>query len=136
MSEDIPLPPPHFGPSHYYGDIVRILFVVGAAFLFISQFMGNPFVTPIAALIIAVILVVAAGLTNPVQTWIHWANVFLSGLLLIMFGSIAVTRYQETGTVILSTWLVIILVLVFLCALYSSVKTLRGVLMRNAPVIK
>ncbi len=136
MSEDIPLPPEHVGPSHYYGDTVRILFVIGAALLFLSQFIGEPFMTSFSALILAVILVVAAGLTNPVQSWIHWINIFLSGISLILFGSIAITRYRETGSIFGSTAIVMILVLVFLFALYSAIRTLRGTLMRDAPVIR
>lgn len=136
MSEDIPLPPEHEGPSHYYGDTVRILFVIGAALLFLSQFIGDPFMTSTASLVLAIILVIAAGLTNPVQTWIHWANIILSGLCLILFGSIAITRYRETGSLFGTTALVIILVLVFLFAMYSAIKTLRGTLMRDAPVIR
>ncbi|HRH24126.1 MAG TPA: hypothetical protein PK109_00855 [Candidatus Paceibacterota bacterium] len=136
MSEDIPLAPEHLGPSHYYGDIVRILFVVAAALLFLSQFIGEPFMTSFSALTLAVILVVAAGLTNPVQAWIHWVNIFLSGLSLILFGAIAIARYRETGTMFGSTAIVMILVLVFLFALYNAIKTLRGTIMRDAPVIR
>lgn len=136
MSEDAPLAPFHPGPSHYYGDIVRILFVVGAALIFLSDFLPGPFLTPIASLVISVLLIVAAGLTNPVQAWIHWINVLFSGLLLILFGSIAVARYQDTGMLALSTWLILVLVFIFICALYSSIKTLRGVLMRGAPTIR
>lgn len=136
MSEDIPLAPEHEGPSHYYGDTVRILFVIAAALLFVSQFIGTPFLTIGAALIIAVLLVVAAGLTNPVQTSIHFVNAVLSGVCLVLFGSIAVTRFHETDSLLGGTAIVILLVLVFLFALYSSIKTLRGRLMRNAPVIR
>lgn len=136
MSEDIPLASEHAGPSHYYGDTVRILFVIAAALLFLSQFIGNPFMTSFSALILAVILVIAAGLTNPVQSWIHWVNIFLSGLCLILFGSIAITRYQETASIFGSTAIVMLLELVFLFALYSAIKTLRGTLMRDAPIIR
>ncbi len=59
-----------------------------------------------------------------------------SGLALILFGFIAIARYHETGQLFGDTSIVIILVLIFLGALYSSIKTLRGVLMRDAPTIE
>ena len=70
MSEDMSLPPEHTGPQHYYGDALRILFVVAGGLLLASEVFETPFLTPAAALIAAIVLVVAAGLTNPVQVWI------------------------------------------------------------------
>jgi hypothetical protein len=136
MSEDAPYIPEHEGPRHYYGDTVRVLFVIAAALLFISQFINSPFMTTMSSMVLAVALVVAAGLTNPVQAWIHWVNVFLSGFSLMLFGFIAITRYRETSTVLGSTLVVLLLVLIFLIALYTAIRTLRGALMRNAPVIE
>lgn len=136
MSEDVPLPPPHFGPSHYYGDTVRILFVVAGVLLLASQFIGSPFLTPIAVLLLTVILVISAGLTNPVQTWIQWSNLALSALCLLLFGSIALSRFQETGDVFGQNFIILLLVIIFVGALYSATKTLRGTLMRDAPVIR
>lgn len=136
MSEDVPLPPPHFGPSHYYGDTVRILFVIAAVLLLASQFVGSPFLTPIAALVLAVVLVIMAGLTNPVQTWVQWANVILSALCLFLFGSMALTRYKETGDIFGENFIILLLTVVFIIGLYLATRTLRGVLMRDAPIIR
>lgn len=136
MSEDVPLEPEHAGVSHYYGDSVRILFVLCAAIIFGAQFIGTPFLTGGATLAICIILIVAAGLTNPVQAWIHWANILVAGGSLLLFGMIAVARYKETGTPFGSALVAIILVLLFVYALYNAIKTLRGVLMRDAPIIE
>lgn len=136
MSEDVPLAPAHFGPSHYYGDTVRILFVIAAVLLLASQFVGSPFLTPIAALVLAVVLVIMAGLTNPVQTWVQWANVILSAICLFLFGSMALTRYKETGDIFGENFIILLLTVVFIIGLYLATRTLRGVLMRDAPIIR
>ncbi len=136
MSEDVPLAPLPLGPSHYYGDTVRILFVVAAVLLLASQFIGSPFLTPIAALVLAVVLVIMAGLTNPVQIWVQWANVILSGICLFLFGSMSLTRYKETGDIFGGNFIILLLTVVFILALYLATRTLRGVLMRDAPIIR
>ena len=137
MSEDRQFTPElRLGPSHYYGDIVRILFVVAAGLLLVSQFVGTPFITAGATVFSAVGLIIAAGLTNPVQTWIHWVNVLISAFALVFFGTIALDRFQTTGDVFGQNFVILILVGLFIATLYSATKTLRGVLMRGAPVIK
>lgn len=136
MSEDVPLAPPHYGPSHYYGDIVRILFISAAVLIILSHFSGTPFLTAFASLLSAVVLVVAAGLTNPVQAWIQWVNTAISAGGLLLFGTIGFTRYEETSSLVGSASIAILLTVVFVFALYLSVKNTRGVHMRNAPVIE
>lgn len=137
MSEDVPFTQPHFGPSHYYGDYVRVLFVVAAVLILGSQFIKAPFLTPVAALIFSVVLVLAAGLTSPVLASIQWINVVISGLALFFFGSIALTRYQETHSIYSgSNLVIIILTIIFMVALYLATRTLRGTLMRGAPIIR
>lgn len=137
MSEDVPfaVAKARIGPSHYYGDIVRILFVINAVLIFIAQFLGNAFLTPQLALLSAVALVIAAGLTNPVTTSIHWVNTILSGGGLIIAGNFVLTRFSE-GELLTKGWVVSAVTLIFVIALYSSIKTLRGALMRGAPIIK
>lgn len=135
MSEDIPFILKAPGPSHYYGDTVRILFVVCAVLIIAAQFIGSAFLTPMAAVIAAVILAVAAGLTNPVQAWTHTLNSIIAALGAILCGYISLAHF-EAGEGLINESLVLILALVFLVALYLSIKTLRGALMRNAPIIK
>jgi hypothetical protein len=136
MSEDVPLAPPTYGPSHYYGDIVRILFICAAVLIILSHFVSEPFLTPFASLISAVVLVIAAGLTNPVQAWIQWLNTLISAGALLLFGSIGFTRYEETQSLVGNASIAIILTVIFIFALYLSVKNTRGLHMRNAPIIK
>ena len=128
--------PEHFGVNHYYGDTVRILLVIAAGLLLISQFLKNPFLSPMATLVVVVVYIAAAGLTNPVQTWIHYINVAIAGGSLIIFGSIAITRFQQTHAFLGNSLIVSVLVIIFLIGLYTAIRTLRGTLMRGAPTIQ
>jgi hypothetical protein len=135
MSEDSTLRPLPEGPKHYYGDVVRILFVCAAVLILAAQVVGGAFLTVGASLVAVIVLAVAAGLTNPVQAWIHWANIFISAIGLLASGSVFLVRFRsEDG--IQSSIIALILTLIFVFALYSSTKTLRGVLMRGAPEIR
>ncbi len=136
MSEDIPFPVEHQGVSHYYGDTVRLLFVVAAVLIIVSMFAGAPFLAPVPAVFMAVLLIIAAGLTNPVQVSIQWVNAGLSVLGVLLFSSLALMRYQEQGGAEPSSILLFLLVLDFVVALYFAIRTLRGVLMRDAPFIR
>lgn len=138
MSEDVPfrsliLPT---GPEHYYGDAVRIMFIVAAVIIFVMQFMSieTPF-SSFGLILVILCLVIAAGLTNPVQVWIHWVNVVLSAFGIVTFGGLALERFRAV-TFSVEHALIGFLVVIFVAALYLSTKTLRGILMRDAPVIE
>lgn len=139
MSEDVPFRTEegHSGPKHYYGDMLRILFIIAAVILFAMQFTGIrlPFST-FGSILMILILVIAAGLTNPVQAWIHWVNIFISGFCLLLFGGLALSRFQTQAALFPDGILIGVLALMFLVALYLGTRTLRGILMRGAPEIR
>lgn len=135
MSEDLPFIQKEHGPSHYYGDIVRALFVTAAVLILLAQVTGTAFLTAPAALLAALILVVSAGLTNPVQVWIQWTNTVVAALGLLISGNLVLNRY-ESGELFTDGIIILLTCIVFLVALYYSTRTLRGILMRGAPVIK
>ena len=124
------------GPSHYYGDVVRILFVVAAVLILLAQVIGTPFLTAQAAIASAVALIIAAGLTNPVQSWIHWVNSILAAGGLLICANFVLERFKTSPNFIMDGWIVLALTVIFVCALYSAIKTLRGSMMRGAPIIK
>ena len=136
MSEDSSPPPLNPGPTHYYGDVVRILFVISAVLILLAQIMGTAFLTTQAALISAVILILSAGLTNPVQVWIHFVNVILSAGGFLISAGVVLDRFRTSPNFFSDGCIVMLLSIVFVCALYSATKTLRGSLMRGAPLIK
>lgn len=123
-------------PRHYYGDYVRFLFVVAATLLFIIQFLDVdlPF-TIFGTIMIVLVLVIAAGLTNPVLGWMQWVNLFIAVFAVLLFGSLAIAGFQAGAPLYPDGFFVALLTLVFLIALYFAARTLRGYLMRGVPEI-
>lgn len=121
------VPPRHKIP-HYHGDNVRMLFFFGALVLIVAQSTGAklPFST-LGSVVAAVVLVIAAGITNPAQKGIHWFNAGISVIGTLVFGTSAVTHYRA-GTSIFDPSFTFIeaLALISLVALYFSTRTIRG----------
>ncbi|OGG47463.1 hypothetical protein A2671_00715 [Candidatus Kaiserbacteria bacterium RIFCSPHIGHO2_01_FULL_49_13] len=112
--------------AHYYGDPVRRFLLLAAAILVVALPV-YPNLLPFGVsyqVIVAVVLVVFAALTNPLRRWtLAWdAGLALAGLL--MSEITAVNEYAA------STWPLFLvrelLAFVFLFALYFSIKTLRA----------
>lgn len=114
-------------PVHYHGDMVRVMFVIISVLLFLTEFVGArlPFTT--AGLIgIILVLVIAAGITNPAQKWIHFVNMIVAIGGTMLFGSIAFTRFDIGGDVVAGAGLVTIVAVLFLITLYFATRTVRG----------
>ncbi len=116
---------------HYYGDAVRRLFLLGAFLMtltypfFCSLVLGPNYMSILAIIILGV----AAGITNPRQTWVAALDVVISILAVAAFEYHAVHAYQEFSIQSYFFWTNQILTALFLVALYFSVKTMRGKLM-------
>jgi hypothetical protein len=116
---------------HYYGDTVRFLFLVAAVIMLltlpmVSEVLNIPTVISVASILV---LGAAAGLTNPKQVWDSAINVFISAAGFLIFETTAVWTYrQHIDTVSAERFFLanIGLGLIFMIALYFSVKTLRG----------
>lgn len=125
--------PPRRKILHYHGDKTRVIFVVSAIILILAKSTGadlplNTFGTVVAA----VTLVIAAGVTNPVQFGIHWLNASLSIIGAILFGTTAVDHYRA-GLGVFDSSFVYVEALAFLSllALYFTTRTVRGVHQRH-----
>lgn len=132
MNEETPFyEAPRSVIPHYHGDVVRILFVLAAGLIFLAELLnGNlPFSTA-ATVLIAVLLVISAGITNPAQLWIHWVNLFFSLIGLMLFGGTALTRFR-TDAPFSESFLVGVIAVVFLAALYLSTRTVRGLMVHK-----
>ncbi len=112
---------------HYYGDLVRIIFVIGAVFVllgipFVTDILNIPAILPILAI---AVLAVTAGITNPAQLFSLRLNVGVSIVFLIFFAYMGWYAYDAGlgGGVGLSNQIGAVL---FLVASYFSVKSLRG----------
>lgn len=120
--------PPRREIPHYYGNNVRVLFVVSAVVLIIAQSTGAELpMSTTTAVISAVILVIVAGITNPVQGWIHWANEFIAMFGVLLFGTSAIDHYRAgLGFFDPSFAYIETLALLSLLALYFATRTVRG----------
>ena len=120
--------------EHYYGDTIRALFLIGAVFMLIAL----PFTTPLIPFpiyfSIAVVLVLGflAGITNPLLPFISFLNVLASILGAIAFEYTAIQSLSaQSALAFIFFFINQILALVFFIALYYSVKTLRGTLIKE-----
>lgn len=110
---------------HYHGDRTRMLFVVSAILLFFAESTGAILpLTPAQTVVSAIVLVVAAGVTNPRQSSIHWFNALLAVLGVVTFGPVAIAH--DGAPVDASFLYHVALTMLSLVALYFSVRTIRG----------
>lgn len=130
-SGGILVPPRHKIP-HYHGDAVRALFVVSAILLIVAKSNGaNLPLSTFGTVLVAVVLVVAAGITNPAQFWIHWANAFLAACGTILFGVTAIRHYRTGASIFDVSFIYVeVIALLSLVALYFTTRTVRGLHMR------
>lgn len=125
MNEDGEITPLPERPDHYHGDTVRVLFVAAALLVFAIKFVNPTFAFgPMMLLILT--LVIAAGITNPVQKWIHSVNMAIAIAGVLTFGWLAFSRIESTEELFSGQGLFAILALVFLAALYFATRTVRG----------
>lgn len=113
---------------HYYGDIVRRLFLAGAFLMALSlPLFWKDISLPLYITIFTVLAVdVAAGITTPAKFWSNILNLLVSVLAVAGFEYYAVRAY---GNLPEGKYFFVVnqtLALIFLAALYYSVKTVRG----------
>ena len=81
---------------------------------------------PLIISLVAILLVgMAAGLTSPRHPWTATMNVFVSAGGVLVFENYAVDWYSRYGSVGNFFWANQLLAVIFLLALYYSLKTLR-----------
>jgi hypothetical protein len=117
---------------HYHGDAVRALFFTAALVLVVAQSTGAALpLSAAGAVFAAVLLVVAAGITNPDQPGIHWVNALLAIFGTLLFGNAAVEHYRAgEGVFNLSFTYIETLAIISLVALYFTTRTIRGIIQR------
>jgi len=127
MNEDGEFDPVPRAPRHYYGDTVRALFLAGAVLVFMTRFVGTelPFTTG-AQMLLILVLVIAAGITNPVQKWIHYVNMLVSIAVTLTFAGLAFSRIETAEMLFTAEGIVVLITLIFLAALYFATRTVRG----------
>lgn len=91
-----------------------------------SQFLP---VSALVSLFLIVLLVVSAGITNPLSARSAVLDTFIAGAALVVFGYSAVASYPLRSSVGVEGWLFsisMLLSLIFFAAFYYSLKTVRG----------
>lgn len=118
---------------HYHGDEVRVLFLVSAVVLILAESTGASLpLSASAAVISAIILVIAAGITNPAQPGIHWLNEAVAILGTLLFGTAAVQHYSSGLNMFDQSFIYTeALTLLSLVSLYFTTRTIRGNLQRK-----
>lgn len=116
------------GVPHYYGDIVRQLFLVSAAVMLVAA----PFYADTLSLELpfeimgAIVLVALAAAVNPHNRLGLYGNAIASGVGLVLYETWALYPYST------STWMQFTLrqfvALLFLAAFYFSMKTVRALI--------
>jgi hypothetical protein len=102
--------------------------VIGAVVLILAESTGaNLPLSPFFAVTGAVLVVIAAGITNPGQFWIHWINAGLAMLGTVIFGLNAVQQYRAGASPFDPSFTYVeALTLLSLLALYFATQTIRG----------
>lgn len=118
---------------HYYGDVVRFLFLLAAVIMLITLPFLNPNLPVPLILSILIILTIGlvAGITNPLQKSTAVITTGISSIALVVFEYYAVTTYLTYSFTSLLFIVNQILALIFLFALYYSTKTLRAKLIEK-----
>lgn len=117
--------------SHYYGDIVRRLFLISGVIVLVSLPFSNN-ILPIhisVTTFLVIVLILFAAITNPFQKWVAFVNVGISTVAVLTFEFFAVSGYsmEEMNLFIVRQ----ILSIIFFFALYYSSKTLRAMLLKQ-----
>ena len=113
---------------HYHGDSTRVLFVISAIVLIVAHSTGASLpLSTTGAVVVALALVIAAGVTNPAQGWIHWLNALLAASGALVFGITAVDNYRAGISIFDPSFIYVeALALLSLLALYFTTRTVRG----------
>lgn len=120
---------------HYYGDIVRRLFLTGSLVMLASlPFFAHMFLTSTAVPVFIVLLFgLAAAWTSPAQKVVALANALISGAAVVLFAYFASsfqydhTDWHEYAIRVFTLGLAIN----FFFAFYFSIKTVRGYFFRG-----
>lgn len=121
---------------HYYGDVVRRLFLGGGVVILATlpfAWTIAPILTLLGALAV-VGLVFQAGVTTPSKEWTAYANTIIAGIGLVLFEYSAIfnyIRYEISGSYSALFYLTQILAVIFFFALYFASKTMRAMILNE-----
>lgn len=119
-------------PVHYYGDVVRKLFLAAGVLMLVSLAFFAPLISvPLVVSVVAIILVASlSGLESPNHKWVVMINALASAIGCGYFQYTAVNYYMTSTTSMEIDWAFFmvneVLSVIFFLALYYSSKTVRA----------
>lgn len=114
---------------HYYGNTVRVIFIIAAFVMLASALFDEGLLAfyLLAGIFGALTLTILAGLTNPKTMSVLIAEAVVAALAFLIFEYFAISAYRQTESLTDIIFLLRqILAILFITALYFSVKTVRG----------
>lgn len=117
---------------HYYGDVVRTLFIISGLLMIVSYPFFRSFISaPVSLSIVGfVAFAILAGLTSPKQKWIIVLNTITSIIAFVVFEYAAVYTYINLTPAkdvhVAFFWVNQVLSLIFFFTSYLSTKTFRA----------
>lgn len=121
---------------HYYGDIVRKLFLTGSLVTMITvplfaHMFTHPFYIPSG---FAVLFGVLAALTSPAQKIVLWMDALVAGIMVVGFEYYAsnpwMYGHMDVHNILLRG-IYLFLGILFFFAFYYSIKTIRGYFLKK-----
>ena len=113
-------------PPHYYGDMVRGLFLVAGIIMLVASPFFKEEIPASLSVVPIIVVVLLAGLTTLRYQWVLMLNVIVSFMGVAVFEYVALYA-NATGTFF---WINQVLAVLFLFSAYYSTKTLRGTYMK------
>lgn len=112
--------------THYYGDVVRELFLGGAALMLVSSpLYADALQVQFPFIVVGALVVVAlAAFTNPHKQWSCAADCVVAGAAVVVYGMWSLYGYEEVGPIAFVLRLAI--AIIFLFAFYYALKTVRA----------
>ena len=129
--ENVPTHSTH--PKHYYGDLVRRLFVAGAIGSLLTILIDRQLIVFYLTfgVIMALLVVLLAGFTSPRNVWALYCDLIVASVTFVVFEYLAIVRQIKVDTVFDLIFMAReAIAVVFVVAAYYSAKTVRGTISR------
>ncbi len=115
---------------HYYGDVVRIIFLICAIVVgLLAPLSGSVGVGLVIAMPIVLVLIILAGFTNPHSTFVMILDTIAAVLGILIAETYAVVAFASEEMLVFLTFEAIVFML--FVALYFSAKNVRAAMMHK-----
>ena len=120
----------HSNVPHYYGDMVRRLFMIAGSIMLVTTpfFQDRLPVSAYVGLCAILVLDVIAGLANPLMRWLGYVEAAIALCACMTFEYFAIRDFSVYDSLF---WINQTLALLFFIALYYAVKTARSAALKQ-----